>query len=120
MWEIYCQLLAEKGVKSADVAREAGVEPSTFSDWKKGKSKPKAEKLKRIADYFGVTLEYLMGESEERTAIVNIELTAVEKALLSKFRTLSNSDKQRLIDSANYLLENPIYKKADIQDSEVG
>lgn len=31
-----------------------------FSDWKSGKSKPKVDKLKKIADYFGVTIEYFL------------------------------------------------------------
>lgn len=119
MWDIFCQLMAEKGVRQADVAREARVDPSTFSDWKKGKSKPKAEKMKRIADYFGVTLEYLMGEADDRGANRTVEMSQLEKELLYKFNQLSVGDRQRLMDSLDYLLENPIYKKA-VQDREVG
>ena len=42
------------------VAKETGIPPSTFSDWKNGRSTPKAEKLKKIAAFFGVTLEELI------------------------------------------------------------
>ena len=42
------------------VAKETGIPPSTFSDWKNGRSMPKAEKLKKIATFFGVSLEELI------------------------------------------------------------
>ena len=68
MYEIYCKLRDEQGVKDADVVKETGITKSTFSDWKNGRSKPKNDKLQKIADYFGVTLDYLTTgkESEEK------------------------------------------------------
>lgn len=59
MYEVYCKLRNEKGVKDADVAKATGITKSTFSDWKNGRSKPKDEKLLKIAEYFDVTLDYL-------------------------------------------------------------
>lgn len=61
MYERFLELMKRKGVKSADVAKATGIHPSTFSDWKKGKSKPKTDKMQKIADYFGVSIDYLMG-----------------------------------------------------------
>ena len=60
MYERYCYLRDNKKVKDADVARNTGIPKSTFSDWKSGKSAPKQDKLQKIADYFGVTVDYLM------------------------------------------------------------
>jgi transcriptional regulator with XRE-family HTH domain len=59
MYEIYCKLKQEKGCKDADVVRATGITKSTFSDWKSGRSKPKGDKLIKIADFFGVSVEYL-------------------------------------------------------------
>ncbi len=42
------------------VSKETGIPASTFSDWKTGRSTPKAEKLKKIARFFDVSLEYLL------------------------------------------------------------
>ena len=67
MYEIYLKLLKEKGVKTADVCRATGIVSSTFSDWKKGKSAPKQDKLMKIANYFNVSLEYLMTGKESDT-----------------------------------------------------
>ena len=59
MYEIYCKLRDEKNLKDSDVAKATGITKSTFSDWKSGRSKPKNDKLQKIADYFGVTIGYL-------------------------------------------------------------
>lgn len=59
MYEIYCTLRDSRGLKDSDVAKATGITKSTFSDWKNGRSKPKDEKLLKIADFFDVTLDYL-------------------------------------------------------------
>ena len=53
-------LLKANGTTVYRVAKETGIPASTFSDWKNGRSSPKAEKLKKIADHFGVSLEFLI------------------------------------------------------------
>lgn len=67
MFERYLELLEEAGLKNVDVSRATGIPASTFSDWKKGKSSPKQDKLQKIADFFGVQLDYLTGGSDFRT-----------------------------------------------------
>ena len=64
MYEIFSQLLQSRGKKTADVSRATGINQTVFSEWKKGKSTPKADKLQKIAEYFGVSLAYLMGWEE--------------------------------------------------------
>lgn len=66
MYEIYCKLRDSKGVKDSDVVKATGITKSTFSDWKSGRSKPKNDKLQKIADYFGVTIDYLMTGTEDK------------------------------------------------------
>ena len=65
MYEIFVQLLDRTGKKASDVAKATGIPSSTFLTGKKGKSSPKAEKLQKIADYFGVSVDYLMTGKEE-------------------------------------------------------
>lgn len=67
MYERFLKLLAEKGVKTSEVAKATKIHPSTFTDWKKGKSSPKYDKLEKIAEYFGVQVDYLTGKTEFRT-----------------------------------------------------
>lgn len=60
VYEKYVELRDKKGVTDYRVAMDTGIPKSTFTDWKNGRSKPKTEKLKTIADYFNVPIEYLI------------------------------------------------------------
>ena len=64
MYEIFEQLLKMHGITAYRVAKETGVTTATLTSWKQGKYTPKPEKLQKIADYFGVSLEYLMTGKE--------------------------------------------------------
>ena len=66
MYEIFEQLLQKYGVSAYKVAKETGVTQSTLSDWKRGRSTPKTENMKKLADYFNVSLEYLMSGEEKK------------------------------------------------------
>lgn len=60
MYQKFEQLVKARGITTYKVAKDIGLAPTVFSDWKSGKSKPKVDKLKKIADYFGVTIEYFL------------------------------------------------------------
>lgn len=65
MYEIFEQLLQKYGVSAYKVAKATGVTQSTLSDQKRGRSTPKSENMKKLADYFGVSIDYLMTGKEE-------------------------------------------------------
>ena len=65
MYEIFSKLLQEFNVTPYKVSKETGVSQSTLSDWKRGISTPKQDKLQKLADYFNVSLEYLMTGKEK-------------------------------------------------------
>jgi len=65
MYERFVQLLNLHHTNANKVAKDLSIAPSTLSDWKKGKSIPKLEKLRRIADYFGVPIGYFIDEQDE-------------------------------------------------------
>lgn len=115
MYEIFAKLLDESGKKAIDVSRATSIPSSTFTDWKKGRSTPKQDKLQKIADYFGVSIEYLMtGEEptidtsaqgyyiDEETARTAQEIYNNDKILFDVYKT---ADKDRLIAYAKKLSE---------------
>ena len=59
-------LLKTHEVSVYQVSKATGISASTFSDWKRGRSMPKADKLALIADFFAVSLDELMGTAEGR------------------------------------------------------
>lgn len=60
MYKKFERLLKERNLTPYRVSLDTGIAQSTLSDWKIGRSKPKVDKLKILADYFGVPLEYFL------------------------------------------------------------
>lgn len=53
----YRKLADGKKTSDYQVSQQLGFNPAVFSDWKSGKSQPKVDKLLKLAEYFGVTVE---------------------------------------------------------------
>jgi transcriptional regulator with XRE-family HTH domain len=70
-YEIFSKLLHERNLTAYQVYKATGVPQSTLSDWKKGRYRPNAEKLLKIANFLGVTVEYLLTGDEEKRDFVN-------------------------------------------------
>ncbi|WP_273405346.1 helix-turn-helix transcriptional regulator [Clostridium sp. AF02-29] len=95
MYEIFSELLQKYGVTPYKVSKETGVSQSTLSDWKRGISTPKPDKLQKIADYFGVSLTYLLtGNMEDSEKEKAPELTARDEKDIEKI--LNNTRDQLL------------------------
>ena len=101
--EITLTLCKEKGISKNKLLLDLGLNKNSFVNWQTRGSIPNAETLSRIADYFGVTSDYLLGKTDERKkpspAMV---LTEREKAILEIFRSLPEEKQDKLIE----LMEN--------------
>ena len=62
MYDKYAVLRDARGLTDYKVAKATGITKSTFSEWRAGRYKPKLEKIKKLADYFGVKIEYFLEE----------------------------------------------------------
>ena len=60
-YSVLNKLLRAQGITVYQLSKATGISASTFSDWKNGRSTPTADKLARIAAYFGVSLDELLG-----------------------------------------------------------
>lgn len=60
MYRKFEKLLAERNLTAYKVAQDTGVATATLTAWKKGKYKPKVDKLLTLAKYFDVPLEYFL------------------------------------------------------------
>jgi transcriptional regulator with XRE-family HTH domain len=94
MYERYCKIRDEKGYKDADVARATGITKSTFSDWKAGRSNPKDEKLRKIANFLETTVDYIRTGNSDSKYYLNEETAAVADKILH------NKELKLLFDAA--------------------
>ena len=58
MYKYYEQLLQKRGLTNYRVSKDTGIAQSVLSSWKTGVSTPKTDKMKILADYFGVPVTY--------------------------------------------------------------
>lgn len=104
MYEIYCQIRDAAGCKDADVSKATGISKSTFSDWKSGRSKPKQEKLQKIADYFGVSVDYLMtGKNSSNIKVIdeNDNVIVLDDEALELIDSLRKNPEMRMLFSVS-------------------
>lgn len=66
MYKKYEELLQKTKKTSYQVAKDTGIAQSTLSEWKKGKAKPKIDKLLKLARYFNVDVTYFLEEGGEQ------------------------------------------------------
>ncbi len=66
-------LRKEKGLTQTDLAKEIGVEQGAVSKWEIGRTRPEPQYIERLAEFFAVDKEYILGEiQDERTLKVDI------------------------------------------------
>ncbi len=71
------ELRKAKRVSQVEMASALGLTKQCVSNWENDNIQPSIEMLVKIADYFGVTTDYLLCRSE--TDVINVEgLTPVE------------------------------------------
>ena len=66
MYEKFAELLVKNNKTAYAVSKETGIPQSVLSDWKRGRSNPKIDKLYKLANYFGVSIEYFLEGQEVR------------------------------------------------------
>lgn len=104
-YEIILELCKGKGIAPTALEKELGFSRGSIGKLKKGGTS--AGRLQKIADYFGVSVEYLMtGEATPTMA-----LSDEEQGLIWAFRKLNEEGKSMLLAQLRMISREDIYKK---------
>lgn len=97
------ELRDEAGLSQGDIAEKFSVAQNTVSSWENGKRDPDTDTVKKIAAFFDVSIDYLLGVSDIKKAPSEEDagLSAEEAELLELFRSASPA----LQDAALRVLE---------------
>lgn len=99
------RLLNEKGISTNKMLLDCGLSASIVDNWKKGKSKPTSEALIKIADYFDVSIDYLLGRETTQFSILNEILEKDQQELLGMYVLLSDKNKKWIFTQLERLSE---------------
>lgn len=108
MYDDYRMYRDFRGMSDYKVAKAAGIGRSTFSDWKSGRSAPKLDKLKKIADVLEIPVEFITGEGTTADPLDTI--TEDEQKLLRLFRKMNDAGKATLLSLAESMTMNDAYQ----------
>lgn len=97
-WSTYVELCNAVNKAPNKVAAELGITSGTATKWKNG-AVPQDRTIKKIADYFGVTVEYLKGETDNKNPAAD-DGSGMEKELLRLFGQIPEESKN---EAMNYL-----------------
>ena len=76
-WNIFYELCKKKGTTPTAVARELSISSGSVTFWKKEGKLPQTATLRKIADYFGVSVEYLLGNEQLPEGVRKVEMRRV-------------------------------------------
>ena len=101
------QLRLEKRIPQKDLAESIGISPSTIGMYEQNRRVPDADTLIKLSTYFGVTIDYLLGKTEqkEKPTKEDGEPSERDKQLIDLISALPDDKLQQVLDFAKYLLE---------------
>lgn len=83
------ELRKERNMSQKEFSKIFNVAQNTISQWEQGKRNMDTEILLKLADFFQVTTDYLLGRSEAALRPANaFVLSASEEMMVKKYRTL--------------------------------
>lgn len=99
-WEKYVKLCNNIGKSPNGVCAELGFSTAVATKWKKG-ALPRDTTLKKIAEYFNVTVEYLKGQEKAEATVENeyYPIDEQEITLLKSFRGTTQEGRMRIIQA---------------------
>ena len=112
-YENFEKLCVENNVNPSKVSKATGISTATFTSWKQDKYTPKQDKLQLIADYFKVSVDYIMTGKEhcseftpeQATLDLLLSQDMELKEALKLYATLSNEKKKHIIETIKMMSE---------------
>ena len=99
-----CELMKENNLTKAKIVRATGITEGAIDGWIKRGAQPTAEMIIKLADYFEVSTDYLLGRSNDLGIVqTNANLTQFENMLLSVVGKLSRDDQFQVLGFAQAL-----------------
>lgn len=98
------KLMKERNITAKHLSQELNISQGNISDWKSGKSIPSIPKVKALAEYFGVTSDYLISceeseiDFEKTNTQEKVAYDSTSTELISKFNNLSLCDKTKVLN----------------------
>lgn len=103
---ILFELMDSKNVKQKQLSETIGVSQGNISDWKSGRSSPGIDILPKIANFFNVSTDYLLGLDDVLNRKDNLKhLSKNEIECMEKFKQLTQTEQGKILDRMDVFIE---------------
>lgn len=102
------ELREERNLSQLNVANAIGTSQTNIGRWEKDKNEPSSGYVVKLADFFEVTTDYLLGREDDFGNIsvtTNLNLTAEEKVMLELFNQLPDVRRRTIIDTMRFMVD---------------
>lgn len=104
--DILYKLRKEKKISQQDIGNLVGISSQAVSKWELGDSEPDSEALIKIANYFGVSVDYLLGNvsyknNEELKEIEALKSLLIKNGFMNKDEDLTEKELNKLFQFVN-------------------
>ncbi len=96
--DIFVKILQEQNITAYKLSKDTGITQGMISYWKNGERIPSAENLVMLADYFGCSVDYLLGRTDEKTPPAT-----QQEALESSLHDLTVEELQDVLNYVRYV-----------------
>ena len=105
LYETIISLCEERGIKGGRMCTDIGMSKGILTDLKKGRQTGiSTANAQKIASYFGVSVDYLLGEENEKPAQAD-ELSENVQALVEFVKTVPDHKAARILRAMQLILE---------------
>ena len=93
------QLRLKNKLTQQNIANHFQTSPQSYAQWEKGLRKPSAENLQKLADYFNVSADYLLGKTDIPEPDLEIDLdTAIDNSVAYDGTPITDNDRTIIKD----------------------
>lgn len=89
-------IMQKRNKTQSDLVKDLSFRQATVSDWLNGKKYPRMDKVEKLANYLGVSINELLMQSVFEPPVPAIQLTDQEKSMIKKYRQLNADGKSRV------------------------
>lgn len=98
------KLREECKLTQEELANHLGLKRYNISDWEQERTQPDIESIKKLANYFNVSIDYLLGKSDVRNINnPDIDESSFKVAFYNEVEDLSDDMKEQVLDYVRYL-----------------
>ena len=107
-------LIDSNGISKNKLLTDLGINKSAIFAWENRGTIPSGEIIAKLADYFHVSTDYLLGRTDDpRPVGQEIRASPLRAALLGSFDQLNQEGQEKLVDTADDMVSSGKYIKSD-------